>query len=601
VNENHLLLAQNVMRRTERRSNNKSRIRILTVLLCWLLGIMLFPISHSLRPTAALVLRRNVQRLPAWSYRQRAVFSSLQHLHLSRSNQPATKRWRVALSLSTSTTSAEESSNTSVIQKDEATLPASPEYEYESEHIQELTESWRDHRDINPTFSFPSWVVPVSGKSIQTILNEPLLQPYLASRFEPVQQIHPRFKLVRDAYEDIGNDTEDETTTVQKIIILHPSTPALSELPENVREILVQCQVSDGPTQSMDFSYHQFTSAYLLAKLLPVALHPPPTAFETIGHIAHLNLRALHLPYKHLIGQVLLDTLPSIETVIHKVGEVHGPYRIYDFEVLAGRPTTAVDMTEFGIQLHFDMAQVYWCSRLSEERQRLLRSEFRKDQIVADAFCGIGAMCLLAAQQLNCTIWANDWNPAAVEYLRENAARNNLNHRMGRVQCGDAYDFLTDIGLRNDGDGVQRLPDHVILNFPLESPRFLGALRWWPVMKPKRKPYKTATNSSSGSKAAGAGAGANADVIVPRVHVYTFARADPETDRSAEQVAIDLVASNLLPVADGAVKRKDELNNEHDCRVTTHPVRDVAPGKLVVCVSFSATPKLLRYMQGDFQ
>jgi tRNA (guanine37-N1)-methyltransferase len=499
------------------------------------------------------------------------------------------------LSLSTSTSPAEESSNTSVIQEDEVALPTPPEYEYESAHIKELTESWRDNADINPTFTFPSWVVPVSGKSIQTILNEPLLQPYLASRFEPAQQIHPRFKLVRDVNaEDTDADNDTTATTKQKIIILHPSTPTLSELPENVREILVQCQVSDGPDQSMQFSYHQFTSAYLLAKLLPVALHPPPTAFETIGHIAHLNLRALHLPYKHLIGQVLLETLPSVETVISKVGEVHGPYRIYDFEVLAGRPTTAVDMTEFGIQLHFDMAKVYWCSRLSEERQRLLRSEFRKDQIVADAFCGIGAMCLLAAQQLNCTIWANDWNPAAVEYLQDNAARNNLNHRMGRVQCGDAYDFLTDIGLRNDGDGVQRLPDHVILNFPLESPRFLGALRWWPVMKTKRKPYKTATNSSSTSKT-------DADVIIPRVHVYTFARADPETDRSAEEVAIDLVASNLLPVADGAVKRKDELDDEHDCCVTTHPVRDVAPGKLVVCVSFSATPKLLRYMQGDFQ
>jgi tRNA (guanine37-N1)-methyltransferase len=585
------------MRQTERLFNIKSRIQIPAALLYCLLGIMLVPISNSLRPTAALVLRRSVQRLPAWSYRQRATLSSLQHLHILKLNQPAMKRSRFALSLSTSTISAEESSNTSVIQKeDEATMPASPEYEYESAHIRELTESWRDSADINPTFSFPTWVVPVSGKSIQTILNEPLLQPYLASRFEPVQQIHPRFKLVRDANKDKNTDN-DTTTTKQKIIVLHPSTPTLAELPENVRDILMQCQVADGPAHSMTFSYHQFTSAYLLAKLLPVALHPPPTAFETIGHIAHLNLRSLHLPYKHLIGQVLLETLPSVETVISKVGEVHGPYRIYDFEVLAGRPTTEVDMTEFGIQLHFDMAKVYWCSRLSEERQRLLRSEFRKDQIVADAFCGIGAMCLLAAQQLNCTIWANDWNPSAVEYLQDNAARNNLNHRMGRVQCGDAYDFLTDIGLRNDGDGVQRLPDHVILNFPLESPRFLGALRWWPVMKPKRKPYKTGTSSSSGSKATDA----DADVIVPRVHVYTFARADPETDRSAEEVAIDLVASNLLPVADGAVKRKDELNDEHDCCVTTHPVRDVAPGKLVVCVSFSATPKLLRYMQGDFQ
>jgi tRNA (guanine37-N1)-methyltransferase len=565
---------------------------------------MLFPLSHSLRPTAALVLRRNIQGLRVRNYHQRTVLSSLQQNTqlLSRSNQPRTKRWRVSLSSSITTASVEEElSNTTVpvMEKEEST---SPEHEY----IQELTKSWRDHPDLSPTFCFPSWVVPVSGKSIQTILSEPLLQPYLASRFEQVQQVHPRFRLVRD-YDDenVSNDsvaafanTTTTTKITQKLILLHPSTPALSELPENVREILVQCHVSDGPAQSMHFSYHQFTASNLLAKLLPDALHPPPTAFETIGHIAHLNLRPLHLPYKHLIGQVLLETLPSIETVIHKVGEVHGPYRTYDFQVLAGRPTTVVDMTEDGIQLQFDLAKVYWCSRLSEERQRLLRKEFRRDQIVADAFCGVGALCLLAAQQLNCTIWANDWNPSAVEYLKENAARNNLNHRMGRVQCGDAYDFLTDIGLRNAGDGVQRLPDHVVLNFPLDSASFLGALRWWPVLQPVVRP-KSKQRRSSGASGDRSKA-ADADAVVPRVHVYTFARADPETDRSAEEVAIDLVASNLMPVPD-SVKRKSELNDEYDCQVMTHPVRDVAPGKVVVCVSFSATAKLLRYMKGDFQ
>jgi hypothetical protein len=92
--------------------------------------------------------------------------------------------------------------------------------------------------------------------------------------------------------------------------------------------------------------------------------------------------------------------------------------------------------------------------------------------------------------------------------------------------------------------------------------------------------------------------------------VYTFACADKETDRSAEDVAVDLVASNLLPMPysslnnnqnyDPTINRRAELNEEYDCRVCIHPVRDVAPGKVVMCVSFSATPKLLRYMQGDF-
>jgi hypothetical protein len=157
---------------------------------------------------------------------------------------------------------------------------------------------------------------------------------------------------------------------------------------------------------------------------------------------------------------------------------------------------------------------------------------------------------------------------------------------------------LTDIGLRNDGDGV-RLPDHVILNFPFfESPSFLGALRWWPVMKPpKRKPYKTSTNSSSGTKVAGTDADAGRLFLRARVHDACPRR--PRDRSSAEEVAIDLVASNLLPRR-RRCQTKGRANDEHDCCFTTHPVRDVACKRLS-CVSFSAaTPKLLRYMQGDF-
>lgn len=52
-------------------------------------------------------------------------------------------------------------------------------------------------------------------------------------------------------------------------------------------------------------------------RLLPEGCEVP-TSFESIGHIAHLNLREELLPYKHVIGQVLLDKNSSIRTVVNK-------------------------------------------------------------------------------------------------------------------------------------------------------------------------------------------------------------------------------------------------------------------------------------------
>lgn len=43
----------------------------------------------------------------------------------------------------------------------------------------------------------------------------------------------------------------------------------------------------------------------VLEALLPEGMIIP-SAFETVGHIAHLNLRDEHLPYKRLIAKVFI-------------------------------------------------------------------------------------------------------------------------------------------------------------------------------------------------------------------------------------------------------------------------------------------------------
>ena len=55
-----------------------------------------------------------------------------------------------------------------------------------------------------------------------------------------------------------------------------------------------------------------------LQRLLPEGCEVP-TSFESVGHIAHVNLRDELLPFKNIIGQVLLDKNPSIRTIVNKV------------------------------------------------------------------------------------------------------------------------------------------------------------------------------------------------------------------------------------------------------------------------------------------
>ena len=55
-----------------------------------------------------------------------------------------------------------------------------------------------------------------------------------------------------------------------------------------------------------------------LQKALP-GMTELPSSFESVGHIAHLNLRDELLPHKQLIAEVLLDKNPSIRTVVNKV------------------------------------------------------------------------------------------------------------------------------------------------------------------------------------------------------------------------------------------------------------------------------------------
>jgi tRNA (guanine37-N1)-methyltransferase len=635
-----------------------------------------------------------------------------------------------SLSKPTSDTSLIANNDNNISDENQQPPPSSQQQQQQQQYeddesIQQLTQTWRNHPSINPNIAFPIWIC-TNGQSIQSLLTSPIIQPYLASQLEFIEHLHIRFRVVRN-YETTTTTTTTPTPTMSisttttantkdgqhsfhnidkntKILLLCPGTPRIKDLPKHVQSILYDAKCFDGPEPyNIQFQYHQFTASFILNQLLPKSIHPVPTAFEMVGHVAHLNLRNHHLSYRTLIGEVLLETLPTIDTVIQKIGDVSGPHRTFQYEVLAGKTNnTVVQLVESGVQLQFDLQHVYWCSRLFKERQRLLQHEILNTKnthttrtknnnmnrtiVVADVFCGVGALCIQAAvANPNIEIWANDWNPYATAALRENAIRNSIpNRQLTRLCTTDAYTFLMDLGMtpanaaltttsttvlnttssrghdlslnytskrrkrylykvhrtiqKHSNNDEIRLPDHVVMNFPLEAPKFLGALRWWP--SDACGDYNTNDNSNNNSSTTTR----NNNLVKPRIHVYTFVRhsgsnidgsnsnedeveeADDDdiqyTDQSVEDLAVDMVADNLLPqlTPNGSPNnegksnsdtmtmkadrirpcRRQELNDVYHCNIKTHVVRDVAPGKVVVCVSFTVTSKLLRHMRGDF-
>ena len=90
------------------------------------------------------------------------------------------------------------------------------------------------------------------------------------------------------------------------------------ELPPTV-EAAVRGVGGEVRSHAVTVGYEQLTAAEALRKLLPAGMEVP-SAFEQVGHVAHVNLRDEQLPYKQVIGTVLLEkNAPRVRSVVNKV------------------------------------------------------------------------------------------------------------------------------------------------------------------------------------------------------------------------------------------------------------------------------------------
>ncbi|KAH8929504.1 hypothetical protein BT69DRAFT_1235840 [Atractiella rhizophila] len=413
-------------------------------------------------------------------------------------------------------------------------------------------------------------------------------------------------RLLRTQYLASPIETSSPSTTEDRV-----PQPAINdqELPDGVHFV---------PTE-IELGYDHWQSEQILQALLPEELlSETPASFTIVGDIVHLNLREQYLPYRYLIGQIILDHAPYARIVVNKIGEIEHQFRFFDMEVLARKGPARTTPSEFSVTLNynttvlsFDFSKVYFNTRLHTEHLRLLmlylspanahqltsnvkklqagfpkvQEEWKKatgEEVVADVMAGVGPFAIPAAKTGKFVL-ANDLNFHSYEACAENAKMNKVQN-FARCFNLDGREFI-----RQSVQNVWRdpfptppppqpkkgkpefiaapppPPRHVsnyILNLPSTALEFLDAFRGLLVPALEEAAWKQLYEEKG----------------MPLVHVYCFTRCEGDEEIKAD---IEGRACEAMRCERG------------DLGVTEcFWVRKVAPRKEMYCLTFRLPEKV---------
>ncbi|XP_005112348.1 tRNA (guanine(37)-N1)-methyltransferase [Aplysia californica] len=215
----------------------------------------------------------------------------------------------------------------------------------------------------------------------------------------------------------------DPLSSTHSLLLLDPEKVAAKPLSE---EAIGALDLENGELKDfeIEFSYENWSVPDIMRAVLPSDADNV-SSFTQIGHIAHLNLKPESSPFKSLIGQVILDKIPTVKTVVNKLNAIDNTFRNFQMELLAGEENYVAQLKEHNCTFELDFSKVYWNSRLSTEHNRVV-SSVERESIVYDVFAGIGPFAVPLARKRRCTVFANDLNPSSFQYLRRNVELNKI-------------------------------------------------------------------------------------------------------------------------------------------------------------------------------
>ena len=254
-----------------------------------------------------------------------------------------------------------------------------------------------------------------------------------------------------------------------------------------------------------------------------------PRSLEIIGEIAVVELPEILARHASVVGNGVLRISPHLRLVLRKSGTISGRFRTAKFETIAGNGSTETIYQEFSCRFHFDVATVYFSSKLSHERRRIAQ-QVGKGECVLDMFAGVGPYSVLIAKmQPSAKVYSIDINPEAFRYLHENILLNQVADRVIPI-FGDAREIIS--------SKLRAVASRVVMNLPSDAKSFFDSAIF-------------ALKGEGGM-----------------IHYYAFASRDQSLDAIKEEVR------NLV--------------EDHGRRVAAFPfakaIREVAPNRLQVAI-----------------
>ncbi len=153
---------------------------------------------------------------------------------------------------------------------------------------------------------------------------------------------------------------------------------------------------------------------------------------------------------KKLIGEAILKINKNVESVLNKLSERKGTYRLKDYELIAGKDNTEVIHKEHGYSLKLDPRKVFFSPRELTERQRIA-NQVKTGENVLVMFSGVSPYPIIIAkkQPLVNKIYGVEINPDAHNYAVENVRINKLSHKIILIN-GDVREVCPKLKMRFD-------------------------------------------------------------------------------------------------------------------------------------------------------